>query len=126
MVSSELVRDWLSTQGFKHTIDADGDVQFKYQGWTMWATTDEKDQQFLRIIMPGIYNVDDADRVKVLEIINAVNRDLKAVKGFLVENRVWLSIEQFVDTSPEIEDFIERCLDILVAAVNKFLEALKD
>jgi len=123
MVASDLVKEWLSSEGYKATIDGDGDVKFKYQGLPMWATTDENDKLFLRIIMPGIYQVSD-DRGKVLEIMNQINMDLKIIKCFVVEDKVWLSVEMFVDSSPEIEDFFERCLDILVAAFEKFRQEI--
>ena len=92
----------------------------------MWATKDENDKIFLRIIMPGIYKLEESERIKCLEAVNAVNRDLKTIKSFIVGDRVWLSIEIYVDSSPEIEDFFERCLDTLVAGVRKFMEEMRD
>lgn len=64
--------------------------------------------------MPGIYQI-DGDRMKVLEAINTICRNIKAIKAFLVEDHLWLAIEMFIDSTPDIDDFIERCLDILMA-----------
>ena len=125
MKTSDLVKDWLAREGFRATIDDDGDLQFKYQGFTMWVTPDEKDPLFLRIILPNIYEVNEENRAAVLEALNKVNCDLKAVKGYVVGENVWLSIEMYIDASPEIEDFIERCLDILLAGHRKFGEEMK-
>jgi len=121
--TAELVKDWLASEGFRYQIDDDGDVQFKFQGYGMWATVDKNDPLFLRIILPNIYEL-NGDRGKVLEALNALNAEIKAVKGYLVRENVWVSLEMYVDSSPEVEDFIERCLNILIAAGRKFHEEL--
>ena len=114
MNASDLVENWLKEQGFKNERDDDGDLRFKYQGVNLFCCKDDNDKQFLRIIMPGIYQI-DGDRMKVLEAINTICRNIKAVKAFLVEDHLWLAIEMFIDSTPDIDDFIERCLDILMA-----------
>ena len=59
------------------------------------------------------------NRVKVLEVCNMITRDLKVVKAYLVKDRLWLSIEMFIDSTPEIDDFFDRCCQILIAAYEK-------
>ena len=83
----------------------------------------DNDDRFLRIIMPSIYDV-DGDREKVLEAINTISRDIKAIKAFLVEDSLWLSIEMYIDSTPDIEDFIERCLDIMIAGRNRIAKEI--
>ncbi len=122
MYACDLVENWLKNQGFRCERDSDGDVRFRYEGVGMFCCKD-KDEKFLRIIMPGIYDVDN-DRVKVLEAINTICRDIKAIKAFLVQDSLWLSIEMFVDSTPDVEDFIERCLDIMIAARKKIAEEI--
>ena len=73
--------------------------------------------------MPNIYKV-DGDRTTVLEAINTIARDIKAIKAFLVDDSLWLVIEMFVDSTPDIEDFIERCLDILIAGRQKIAKEI--
>lgn len=118
MITTELVKNWLSSEGYKYEVDEDGDVRFKYQGRNFYCTNDKNDEQFFRIIMPNIYKVDN-DRTTVLEAISTVCRDMKVLKAFLVEDSLWLSIEMFVDSSPEVEDFTERCLDILTEGFHR-------
>ena len=118
MITTELVKDWLLNEGYKFEVDEDGDIRFKYQGKAFYCTGDSNDEQFFRIIMPGIYQLED-NRVKVLEAINTVCREMKVLKAFLVDDKLWLSIEMFVDSSPEVDDFIERCLNILTAGFER-------
>lgn len=122
MNASDLVENWLKSQGFRCERDGDGDVRFRYEGVGMFCCKDN-DDSFLRIIMPGIYDV-DGDRVKVLEAINTICRDIKAIKAFLVEDKLWLSIEMYIDSTPDIDDFIERCLDIMIAGRKRIAEEI--
>ena len=122
MKACDLVENWLKEQGFRCERDEDGDVRFRYQGIGMFCCKDS-DDRFLRIIMPGIYDV-NGDRARVLEAINTISRDIKAIKAFLVEDSLWLSIEMYIDSTPDIEDFIERCLDIMIAGRNRIAKEI--
>lgn len=123
MNASDLVENWLKEQGFKNERDNDGDLLFKYQGVNLFCCKDDNDKQFLRVIMPGIYQI-DGDRLKVLEAINTISCDLKAIKAFIVQDRLWLAIEMFIDSTPDIDDFIERCLDILIAGRQRIVQEI--
>ena len=124
MKTTDLVKDWLASEGYKYTTSDEGELIFKYQGYGMVVMADENDPLFLRIIMPNIYEVQN-DEVNVLRALNTINAGIKTVKGFIVQDNVWLSIEMYIDSSPEMEDFLERCLDILVASGGKFAEELR-
>lgn len=123
MNASDLVENWLKSQGFRSERDNDGDLRFRYQGANLFCSNDDGDNQFLRILMPGIYKV-EGDRTRVLEAINTISRDIKAIKAFLIEDHLWLSIEMFIDSTPDIDDFIERCLDILVAGRRRIAKEI--
>ena len=123
MNASDLVENWLKSQGFRSERDSDGDLRFRYEGVNLFCCKDDNDKQFLRIIMPGIYKV-DGDRTRVLEAINTISRDIKAIKAFLVNDSLWLSIEMFIDSTPDIDDFIERCLDIMIAGRQRIAKEI--
>ena len=101
----------------------DGDLFFRYQGTNLFCCKDDSDKQFLRIIMPNIYKI-DGNRTRVLEAINAIAREIKVIKAFLVNDCIWLAIEMFVDSTAAIDDFIERCLDILIAGRQKIAKEI--
>lgn len=126
MKTTELVKDWLATQGFKYNVDADGDVQFKYQTIPMYVLADPNDPLFLRIVISNIYDVNDDNRSKVYEALNGVNAGIKAIKAFCQEDNVFLAIEMYIDSEPDINDYIERCLDILVASLKKFADLIRE
>jgi len=41
------------------------------------------------------------------------------VKAFLVDDMLCLSVEMFIDSSPELEDFFSRCMRLLKMAREK-------
>lgn len=118
MRTEELVKEYLSSEGYRYNIDGDGDIHFKYEGIDLFFTVDKNDQSFFRLIMPSIYTL-EGNRTKVLEAINTVTRDLKVIKAFLVEDHLWLAVEMFIDSSPELEDFFPRCMGLLKAGREK-------
>ena len=123
MTTAELAKSWLHEQGFKCNLDEDGDAVFKYQGANMYVSVDKNDPLFFKIVMPGIYEVEN-NRERVLEAVNSICTNIKVVKAILVSDTVHLLIEMFVDTTPEIDDFFERCCDILIASRRLFIEEL--
>ena len=116
-MKADLITAWLYNEGYKHEIDQDGDIHFRFNGKHMFFTVDEKDESYFRLIMPNVYEVED-NRVKVLEACNTINRNYKVLKTYLVDDRLFLSIEMFVDSTPEIGDFFERCCRILEAGFS--------
>ena len=112
MRTEELVKQYLSAEGYKYDVDGDGDIHFKYEGVNLFFTVDRDDQLFFRIIMPNIYQL-EGNRTKVLEAINTVSANLKVLKAFLVQDCLWLAIEMYIDTNPELEDFFPRCMQLL-------------
>ncbi len=118
MKTEELVKEYLASEGYRYDIDSDGDIHFKYEGINLYFTVNKDDQSFFRLIMPSIYKL-EGNRTKVLEAISTVNRDFKVLKAFLVEDYLWLSVELFIDSSPELGDFFPRCMGLFKAGREK-------
>lgn len=123
MRTEELVKEFLSNEGYRFDVDGDGDIHFKFEGVNLYFTVDKDDQNYFRLIMPNIYQL-EGNRVKVLEAINTVARDLKVIKAFLVEDYLWLTVELFIDSTPELEDFFPRCMGLLKAGRDKIAEEI--
>lgn len=113
-----LVTEYLSNEGFRYQFDEDGDIRFKYQGITLIFHSSPNDNQYFKLSMPCIYEVEN-NRAKVLEAANTITREMKVLKAFLVDEYLWLTIEMFIDSTPNIDEFFERCCDILLEGRNK-------
>lgn len=120
----QIYKDWLRSYGVKFEELPFG-LAFKYQGANFILWDNSKDQQYLALSMPNIWDV-DGEEVKVLRAANKINGDIKAIKAVIRDNAVWLNIEMFIDNTPDIEDFMDRILGILLECRMKFAFAMQN
>lgn len=120
----ELIKQWLTNEGYKSEIDSDGDLVFRFQGANLICPASTDDPLYLQIIMPGIYTFNNGERVKVLEAISSLCRERKCVKAFVAGEDLHLSLEMLIDTSPEIDDFFERGCTMLIQARMFMMEKI--
>lgn len=120
------VFDYLKQQGLVPTEEEFG-ISFKYQMADFLILSDDDDQQFFRLAMPGIYSCTPENRLETLEAINVTNNDMKVIKASIFgETNVWLFFEQLLDSTPVFNDIIPRGINILIAGQQKFFNALKE
>lgn len=120
------VFDYLKQQGLVPTEEEFG-ISFKYQMADFLILSDDDDQQFFRLAMPGIYSCTPENRLETLEAINITNNDMKVIKASIFgETNVWLFFEQLLDSTPVFNDIIPRGINILLAGQQKFFNALKE
>ncbi|MBR6445275.1 MAG: hypothetical protein IKS94_02415 [Prevotella sp.] len=106
-------KEWLQNNGVKFEEEEFGLV-FRYQGSNFIIFNPKNDELFFQLVMPGIYEVQPGEKMKVLEIANTLTRDVKCLKVVVQDGgSVWLMTEIFIDKTPDIDDFMERLLDIL-------------
>ena len=64
---------------------------------------------------------DSFSKQKALKVANSLNRDIKALKVIINDDdSVWLTVEQFLDETPDVDDFMDRLLGILLQGRMKF------
>lgn len=115
---------YLQGQGLQPR-EEDFGIYFRYQMSNLWFITDDEDKQYLRLVMPGIMDVDQNNRTDVLEACNTVSNDMKVAKCFISSNNdVWLSCEQLLDEDPKLENIVPRTLGILMESFNAFRDAI--
>lgn len=115
---------YLEAQGLQPQVEDFG-IHFRYQMLNFWFLTDEKDQQYLRLVMPGVMDVDENNRTDVLEACNSVSNFMKVAKCFISDNNdVWIACEQLLDQDPKLENIIPRSLGILQESIKAFREAI--
>ena len=124
MTNVDLMKEFLSSQGFKYEQYEDNDIFFKYQMRNFIFMGSDNDETFLRLVMPGVFDVTEDNRAGVLEATNAVSVSMKVVKATIVNDNVWLSAELLIDSTPVFDDIIPRVLDILLAAQQEFYKQI--
>lgn len=110
----EVFKEWLRDNGYRFNEEPFG-IGFKHQGGNFVIADNSEDNLYLQIVMPGVYTLNNpSEKLHVLEVCNEVTREIKCLKAFLVNgDTVWLTTEMFIDSTPRLDDFMERLLGIL-------------
>lgn len=122
--SKEEIGKYLSSEGLQPQ-ERDFGFFFRYQMRNFYIEYDADDEQYLRVIMPGIYEADENNMLEVLTAANVVDRDRKVVKCFVLDEDVHIAAELLIDQDPNLGDIIPRALGMLLGAQECFNKALK-
>ena len=121
----EIYENWFKVNGLIYNIDNDDDLHFKYKTCNFFILNPKEDAQFLHIILPNIWAINSPEEyADALEVANELNAGRKALKVFLTRTNTFLSIEMFIDKTPDVEDFMERLLDILIEGRQMFVQEM--
>lgn len=98
---------------------------FNHKNLTFLIFWDDDDNQYLKLALPGIYNVDDNNKLNSLKAANEVNIEWKVIKAVVTSDEVWVVAEQLIDKNPNFPDLIPRTIQILMSGRESFYEHLK-
>lgn len=115
---------YLSSEGLRPK-ETDFGYVFEYQNLTFFIIWDDNDAQYLKIALPGIFNVDDNNRDDALVAVNEVNKEWKVIKSVVTDDEVWVVAEQFVDKDPNLSDLVPRTINILMGGRMSFYEYMQ-
>lgn len=121
----KLVIEFLKSQGLMPETLENGDTVFKYQMLTFIYFSSKNDTEFIHMALPGIHDFTDDTRSAVLEVINKLNFQLKVAKLIATDDDVWVSAEGMIDSTPNLEDFVPRMLDLLTRTRDLFYKELQ-
>lgn len=115
---------YLASEGLRPE-DTDFGFVFKYENLTFFVFWDDEDDQYLKLALPGIYNVDDNNRQNATAAANQVNIEWKVIKTVVYSDEVWVVAEQLIDKNPDLADLVPRTLKILMSGRTSFYEHLE-
>ena len=122
MKTSEMVFNYLRSQGLMPEFDDRNNILFKYQMKTFLYFNNDEDEAFFNLTLPRIFDVTDENRMEVFEALNEVNETTKVVKVTIAGDSVWCATEIMMDSTPELDDLIPRLLKILLTSQQKFYD----
>ena len=121
----ELMLNYLREEGFCPKEEEVGSA-FKCEGLNFLFFYDADDDQYFRLMMPGIFDVTEENLPAALLALNNGNSEMKAVKAYTpMPDAVWIGFEVLVDSTPVLADFVPRGINMLRAAQRKFYEAIQ-
>jgi hypothetical protein len=125
----KLYLDFLAEEGFKGSLDDDGDIELKYEGEKYILYIDGDDPEYFRLQSGYTCEINsDDDIINHLIAANAVNTEFKLGRIFIrLEKKIVLLETALFLTQPDsFKPFFKRCLGILQAMISDFAEKLEE
>ncbi len=115
----------LSQNNIEGFVDEDGDVQFEYAEKSYFIAIYEDDPEFFQLSLFNIWPIESAiEATQILLALDTVNRDHKVVKGYTIDDDVWLAVEIFLSSPLEAATVFQRSLESLEEAVDTFVSVM--
>ena len=133
MTVNGLVSRYLKSQGIA-AKKSDVGLNFTYQGWNFLLWNDREDPTLFRLTLPGIFDVTDANFARAIMACNNINWNYKVVKAVLYDYEdgkekgasVWMSYEQVVDATPDMNTLMHCAIHSLLAACEAFTKEMTE
>jgi len=120
------IKSQLEEEGFRPTIDSDGDVVFKFEGGVYFIAVDENDEMYVRIAFPNFWKVESKDEEKKgIRCAHDATKRVKGAKIFLSQDDFWGTVELFLPSENDLNRVLVRSLEAIQGAVRVFVNGMK-
>lgn len=115
----------LDNLGF--TVDEFGGhfYHFEYEELSYLYNYDERDEDFLFLSIPNIFQVTEDNAEMVMSVINQANNIVKYAKITYSQEMVWATLEYPLFEWVNLEEFLEFAIRILQCAAATFDRVLR-
>lgn len=103
-------------------VEEGGYLSFSHQNVNFLYLCDERDKNFYSMYVPGLLRVDRSNKCAILEVVNAINNEVKSVKLTLNGEYVWAGMEQRLSSGMELEQVVMFSVEALMWACHLFYE----
>lgn len=114
-------KKYLNIKGIDIQKEDDITISFTFNGLFYMFVHDKNDPYYFRLILPNVLHI-QGNRFSILDRINDGNTKFKVAKSVIINDNVWISIEQFAYSMERINDLFERSLILLQTYINDFRE----
>jgi hypothetical protein len=115
--------NYLREEGYQPSIDSDGDVLFKAEGRTFWIDVNERDLESFRIVYSNFWEIESlAEKLKVYEVVNYINRTTKVAKVFINSREDDVSVDAniLIKNPEDFKLHFKRMVDVLLYVIREF------
>ncbi len=123
----DMYMEYLTEEGYRPEIDADGDVQFKAEGKTYFINVVEDDPTYFRVVLANIWPIESEDeRAQCLIAVDYSNAKSKVAKSYLVKDNIWVGIELFIAKPEDFKEVFRRSMGALSNGVAHFVTKMRE
>jgi len=124
----KLYTDYLSEEGYKASVDEDGDIDFKYEGDNYIIYVEDDDPLYFRIQTGfGVDIKSDEGIALHLNAANEINSEYKLGRTYVRIDKELVMFElplMFADPK-DFKLFFKRCLSVLQSMVSDYANKLE-
>lgn len=128
MTKHEMVVSVLQSLGLKPQIDDDGDIFVRYQMKTFYVMgANSDDEDYLVVVFPQMYEVDEGEETKVLAACNKATRDIKLAKVYIDQTlkNVSASCEFYYNGEESLKTCLDKAIEILGMVRLTFIKTMR-
>lgn len=128
MTRHEMVVSALQSLGVKPQIDDDGDIFIRYQMKTFYVMgANSNDEDYLVVIFPQMYEIDEGEETKVLAACNKMTREVKLAKIYIDHTlkNVTASCEFYYNGEESLKTCLNKAIEILGMVRLTFIKTMR-
>ena len=116
---------FLTEKGIQFDTPDETLVKFSSDGLNfLFQYRKEDDPQYIRLLLPRIEDLKgDASDIAVFKRMIDVSSSIKSVKSIVSNGEVWLTCEEFLSSTENINQVFERMMAVLRLAYNHYASA---
>ena len=130
---TDLILNFLSQEGFRPTVDEEGDVRFQFEGQTLFIHPEEDDPQLMKLFgfawrfdSEPEEEDDDPELVLALQVAGICSAKHNGIKAIAIPERVIVVVaEQFHEPFEAFKGTFFRLLDAIKACTNEVQELME-
>jgi hypothetical protein len=127
-MDTDRLMEFLTREGFRPSLAAEGDVRFKYEGGHYAVRFVANDPQWVLVSYPNFWQIGSPEEeLRALRAAGETSQVTKIVKIHVVaqQHNVWAEAELLIERPEQFEALFPRTLSILRSGVAKFVELMK-
>ena len=119
--------NFLRSEGFQPIVNADGFVDFMYEGGNYFIWVEDNDTGYFYMEYPSFYRLETrSERINAAAAAPTINRSIRIVKVWLTsdDSNVSISTELYVPNPSDFSLFFYKLLNLMVTARNDFMDEM--
>ena len=127
MTRQEMVVSALQMLGYKPQIDKDGDILIRYEMKSFFVLGTQTEEDFLSVIFPQFYELEEGEETKALATCNKLTRDIKLAKVYIDQTFKYFcaSCEFYYHDDESMKFCLEKSLEILGLIRSGFVKTIR-
>lgn len=125
---AELYVNFLTEEGYRPTVDGDGDVQFKIEGGLYYIDVETDDPPYFRVVFPNFWSIENPDELtRAYGAADHATASTKVAKVYLRPDLLdtIAAVEIYVDPPEQFKTVFPRTISALQSAVGVFRDRMR-